>query len=157
MTTESHPDVIRSTEKLNADLLVIMSLMAASPRHRIWTVQDVSVFLFPILVAGQYGIVRTPNSVTALTWAWLSDEAQDKYIQGKGEERLPPGEWTKGPNLWIMDLLSWSLDKKLYARELRKIFKMMPSHFGNRPAHFIRRKRPGVVLGINGGVTRHVA
>jgi RTX toxin acyltransferase family len=48
--------------------------------------------------------VRAP--VAVVTWASVSDEVAARLAAYTGQwMRLKPGEWTSGPNLWLIDIV----------------------------------------------------
>lgn len=58
----------------------------------------------PPIELNQYRIFRfdgVPRGL--LTWAWLSAEAEQKYVAG---EVLAPQDWQSGDRLWLIDIIA---------------------------------------------------
>ena len=79
-------------------------LAMRSHHHRAMTVSILRDALEPPILLGQYKLFRfdgVPRA--ALTWAWLSEEVEAKYLAGEGF-RL--GDWRSGDRLWIIDMMA---------------------------------------------------
>lgn len=79
-------------------------LAMRSTHHRAMPVSVLRAALEPPILLGQYKIFRfdgVPRG--ALTWAWLSDEAEARYLDGEG---FRFEDWRSGETLWIIDFLA---------------------------------------------------
>jgi len=74
-------------------------MMAASERHKSYTIEDLSRTLVPPLVLGQFYI----RDGVFITWAFLSDEAETAFVGGTS--KLQPRDWNSGSICWAMDVL----------------------------------------------------
>ena len=58
----------------------------------------------PAIDLGQYQVLRWDGVArAAITWAFLSDEAERTLLDG---DRLEPALWCSGPNLWVQDIFA---------------------------------------------------
>lgn len=79
-------------------------LAMRSAHHRRMSVAILRDALEPPILLGQYKIFRfdgVPRG--ALTWAWLSEEAEARYLAGEGFRLV---DWRSGDRLWIIDLIA---------------------------------------------------
>lgn len=72
--------------------------------HRQMPVAVLRAALEPPILLGQYKIFRfdgVPRG--ALTWAWLSEDAEQRYLAGEG---FGLRDWRSGDRLWIIDFMA---------------------------------------------------
>lgn len=82
-----------------------MSLMAASPIHRVWTVADIGRLILPPIALDQYVMLRdeADRPVAFGTWAFLTREAQ-KGFQWE-TRKLQASDWNAGRIPWGIDVI----------------------------------------------------
>ncbi len=80
-------------------------LMTQSKGHRNFFVSDLEWLAMPPLLLRQFRIFPGKDQPLGVAlWAKLSDEAAAR-LEG-GSNRLAPGEWNSGPNLWLVELIA---------------------------------------------------
>ncbi len=68
-------------------------------------ITDLEWMTLPAIALDQFRLWRQNNMPVAFaTWAYLSDEAEERMQQGV--RRLGPADWKSGDNLWLMDLVA---------------------------------------------------
>ncbi|MBT8458636.1 MAG: toxin-activating lysine-acyltransferase [Boseongicola sp.] len=79
-------------------------LAMRSAHHRKMSVSILQAALEPPILLGQYKIFRFDGIPRgALTWAWLSQDAEERYLEGEG---FTFADWKSGDRLWIIDLMA---------------------------------------------------
>lgn len=79
-------------------------LAMRSAHHRRMSVAILRDAFEPPILLGQFKLFRfdgVPRG--ALTWAWLSRNAEARYLAGEG---LHFADWRSGDRLWIIDLIA---------------------------------------------------
>lgn len=80
-------------------------LMSHSPLHKYVFLADLEWMLVPPVAQQQFRLWMGQGKPEAFaTWA-LVDDAVEARLK-LGHKRLAPNEWTSGPNLWLMDLVT---------------------------------------------------
>ena len=79
-------------------------LAMRNPLHRKMPGSILRDALEPPILLGQYKIFRfdgVPRG--ALTWAWLSEDSEKKYLNGHG---FHLADWRSGDRLWLIDFIA---------------------------------------------------
>lgn len=75
-----------------------------SRRHYRMSVGNLRAAFEPAIETGQYRIFRFDGVPRGLfTWAWLSPEAEERYIRGG---IMDPNDWRSGDRLWLIDIIA---------------------------------------------------
>ena len=85
----------------------ITSLMLASKLHRKYLIDDIATMFLPAIHLNQFRLYKNNKGsvIGIVTWAYLSDEQQEKYQ--KGQKTLTKlADWKSGKNGWIIDFIS---------------------------------------------------
>jgi cytolysin-activating lysine-acyltransferase len=83
----------------------VMLLMAHSPDHCRWTINEVLQWLRPPLSHRQYRLYyREGKLIAYVSWAFLTKELEEAYVANR--RSLLPGDWIGGDRTWIIDLIS---------------------------------------------------
>jgi hemolysin-activating ACP:hemolysin acyltransferase len=102
----------------------VICLMLDSQVYLVDTLYDIKKNLVaPIFKDQALVMVRDEKIVAYCSWAFLSDEAQAKYI--KDSNSLDITDWNSGSNIWLVDVVCPYGDSvKLlgYTKRLAKIF-----------------------------------
>jgi cytolysin-activating lysine-acyltransferase len=61
---------------------------------------------------------RGPTLVALATWAWLSEGAENAYLQ---TGKVPEGGWRSGGRLWFVDVLAPFGEARSVAQDLRRV------------------------------------
>lgn len=86
----------------------------------------------PAIELGQYRIFRFDDVPRGLiTWAWMSAEAERKYVSGA---LLDPADWQSGDRLWLLDMIA---PYKGLATSLTR-WVMVPGQFADKTFKFRR-------------------
>ena len=77
-------------------------LWMSSPLHRDWQQSLAARFLLPPVALGQYELIeRDGMPVAYCSWAWLSAEAEMRYMVDSSMIQL--SDWNGGDRLWFAD------------------------------------------------------
>jgi cytolysin-activating lysine-acyltransferase len=120
----------------------MVGLCALQGVYSNWTIEDVRRLFVPPVLARQCKVYfRSGRCCAFVTWALVSADLSQR-IRCAFEDP-PPGEWTSGDELWIIDLVAVDCAAAV-ARDLQR------SVFAGRrsKAHALRRDRAGVVRKI---------
>ncbi len=83
----------------------VVGLMLQSPAHKHLFLADLEWLVMPPLMLRQSRLFRKDGApVGYATWAYLSDEAEDRFKNGA--RRMRPDDWKSGENLWLIDLVA---------------------------------------------------
>mgnify|MGYP003149597405 FL=1 len=94
-------------------------LMGQSEAHCNWTVDDIHRLILPPVALQQFRIWEVESHpVGFVTWAMLTDEAQQGYWDGT--RLLQPDDWQAGENLWLIDFVAPYGGVRQMVREGRK-------------------------------------
>ncbi len=94
-------------------------LMMHAKTHKHLFITDLEWACEPPIALGQcYFWHRGHVPVGFASWAYLSDEAEARMLQGV--RKLGPGDWKSGDNLWLMDLIVPFGGMAEAAKELRE-------------------------------------
>ena len=103
------------------DFCDIVGLMANSPYHKKFTIQDIMRTVVPPLQLGQYNIFRAQNEPLGyVSWAWLTPNAGLGYATR--QRRLEPADWSAGNQLWVISVIGLTIDPRKIIRFLRDRF-----------------------------------
>ncbi len=116
----------------------VMWLYTQSPASRYYFIQDMESRVLPPLVLDQCKLYLQTSGgslpISYVSWAYLSPEAEEKYI---ATQRIAPGDWKSGENLWLVDVLApfggeQAILKELFSDELkgREVYLLYPSAKG---------------------------
>ena len=96
----------------------ITSILLCSDLHRRYRVNDIGSVFLPAIHYNQFKIYKKGNTpVGIITWAFLSDEIEKKYITGKYFLQLE--DWKSGNNGWVVDFAAPFGDAKQIIRDIR--------------------------------------
>ncbi|MBW4604999.1 MAG: toxin-activating lysine-acyltransferase [Calothrix sp. FI2-JRJ7] len=96
----------------------ITHLMMSSPLHRKYNVADIAERFVPALIHNQFRYYEINGSpIGFVNWAWLSDEAEQKFMTGKYVLNLD--EWLGGNNLWFPEFIAPFGHARLIVKDLR--------------------------------------
>ncbi len=110
-------------------------LAMRSQRHQGISIAGFREAFEMVIALGQFRIFRFDEVPRGLfTWAWLSPEAEKKYVSG---EPLGPDDWNSGERLWLIDMIAPY--KGLTTAMVRWI--MIPGNFAEK--EFIFRRVSG--------------
>ncbi|MGV2018160.1 toxin-activating lysine-acyltransferase [Agrobacterium sp. 22-223-1] len=108
-----------SPTRLNKLLGELVYLMLASDLHRKYFINDIGSVFFPPIDLNQFRIYhRNGGPVGFVTWASLSKEIEDRYLNTN--YILRPDDWGSGDRILFMDLIAPFGDGKNIVRDLRK-------------------------------------
>lgn len=80
-------------------------LMTQSKGHRTFFISDLEWMAMPPLLLRQFRIFPGKDQPLGVAlWARLSDEVAERMASGAN--RLAPGEWNSGDNLWLVELIA---------------------------------------------------
>lgn len=113
-------------------------LMTQSAPHKHLFVTDLEWLLMPPVAAGQFRLWRKDDKPLAFaTWAFLSEEAEQRLIAGRG--KLPPAAWNSGDAPWLMDLVAPFGGREEVLRDLKAAV------FPERPLKSLRPGKDGAI------------
>ena len=121
----------------------IASLMLSSEIHKKYLVDDIGAMFLPAIHLNQFRIYRNKKGdpIGIITWAYLSDELQEKYQ--KGEKVLTKLEdWKSGDNGWIIDFIAPFGHAKEIIKDLRN------NIFPDKEGKALRISKDGKIKGI---------
>lgn len=97
-------------------------LLTQTQTHKHLFIGDLEWLIMPPLALDQFRLWRQGNMPVAFaTWAFMSDEAEERMMQGV--RRISPMDWKSGDNLWLMDMIAPFGGEEGALKELReKIF-----------------------------------
>lgn len=111
---ESHADL--SASQLLGD---IVGLMLRSKLHRRWPLANIEQYVYPALHHGQFRLIhRERKTIGYVSWAWLSQEVEDRYLAGGYQLALD--DWKSGDLPWIIDFVAPYGDIDLIRKLLRE-------------------------------------
>ena len=103
------------------DFCDIVGLMANSPYHKKFTIQDIMRTVVPPLQLGQYNIFRAQNAPLGyVSWAWLTPNAGLGYATR--QRRLEPADWSAGNQLWVISVIGMAIDPRNIINFLKQRF-----------------------------------
>lgn len=145
---------VRDPEFPSAERLRIYGDLAflamRSAHHRRMPVSVLRDALEPPILLGQYKIFRfdgVPRA--ALTWAWLSEEAEGRHLAGQG---FSLADWRSGDRLWLIDVIvPYPGLAKGVGRWLRKPGNLPEMQFAYRRLRGDNRTRKVVRVNLAGG------
>ncbi len=117
----------KTAQQLGADKIALLGnavwLLTQTPTHKHLFIADTEWMTIPPIALDQFRLWRQGNVPVAFaTWAYLSDEAEERMQQGV--RRISPMDWKSGKNLWLMDLIAPFGGQDAAMKELKeKIFK----------------------------------
>lgn len=96
----------RISDNLRFQLLgEVVAVMMNSPLHSKYAISDVINNFLPPLDLGQFRIYKKNNKpVALLTWAYLSEEIENKYMNEQYDLKLE--DWNSGDRLWFIDFMA---------------------------------------------------
>lgn len=116
----------------------LASLMKQSKVHKGWSDDEIVRLTLPAASTGQFALFDDGF----LTWAWLSEEAQEAFITG--HRKLQYLDWQSGNNLWVIDLV---MINGAHPLKLMREFKSFISTNTNATVcKFRRRKADGTIV-----------
>lgn len=121
----------------------IATLMLASEVHKKYLIDDIGAMFLPAIHLNQFRIYRNKKGdpIGIITWAYLSDELQEKYQ--KGEKALTKLEdWKSGNNGWIIDFIAPFGHAKQIIKDLRN------NIFPDKQGKALRITKDGKIKGI---------
>jgi len=104
------------------DLETVIWFLAKNDVHRNWSYNDIARLIVPPLKLEQY-IIDYDSKATPIgftSWAWLSDEAQDGFINET--RKIRSSDWLSGDNAWIIDVVSNNQNPMKMLRRLEDMF-----------------------------------
>ncbi len=106
-------------EKRSQIIGEIALLMLASKTHRKYLINDIGSVIFPAIHFNQFRIYKDKdkNPIALITWAFLSDEIEEKYLQGN--YHLKPQDWKSGSNGCVIDFIAPFGHAKKIIQDLR--------------------------------------
>ena len=112
-----------------------------SPLHHSWSMDLAAKFLLPAIEHQQIHIEeRDGMPVAFCSWAWLSADAEMRYLLDATDVRLE--DWQSGDRLWFMDWLapfggrdSWNLVRAMKARFPDQVGRSLHVKVGETTAH----------------------
>ena len=116
--TQSH--ILTSLDAKERSLLIgdFIQIMMGSSLHRKYDLDDFSHVMLPAINLNQFRIYhRNKQPVAFVTWAYLSKEAEHKFIVEDGN--LAPDDWNSGPELWAIDFTAPFGDAKKVIIDLK--------------------------------------
>ncbi|MET0100888.1 MAG: toxin-activating lysine-acyltransferase [Sedimenticola sp.] len=91
--------------KLHRLLGEMVSLMLQSTLHRSYLINDIGAVILPAINANQFRVYRSEKGpVGFVTWAWLTEPVEKKYVSGK--YNLRPEDWAGGDRGWVIDFIA---------------------------------------------------
>jgi cytolysin-activating lysine-acyltransferase len=109
---------ILSIEKRLQMVGSITHLMMSSPLHRQYKILDIAERFIPALLHNQFRYYEIDgNPIGFVNWAWLTDEAQEKFQTG--QYVLKVEEWTGGKNLWFLEFIAPFGHARAIVKDLR--------------------------------------
>ena len=95
--------------KLGADKVSLLGhaawLLTQTPTHKHLFITDLEWLVIPPVSLDQFRLWRQGNLPVAFaTWAYLSEDAEQRLMQGV--RRLSPMDWKSGETLWLMDMIA---------------------------------------------------
>lgn len=120
----------------------ITSLMLSSNLHRQYRIDDIGAMFLPAIHLNQFRIYKNQKGdpVALITWAYLSNDIENEYQQGKRSLKL--ADWKSGDNGWIIDFIAPFGHAKQVIRDLRN--NVFPGQIGKA----LRVKENGKVKGV---------
>lgn len=101
----------------------IASLMVSSDLHINYRIADIRDIFVPAIDCNQFRIYHNQNKfpVGFVCWAYLSDEIDKLYAEGK--YKIKPQDWNSGKNGWIIELIApFGHGKKIISELRNQIF-----------------------------------
>lgn len=96
----------------------ITSVLLCSGLHRNYYINDIGSVFLPPIHYNQFKIYHRGNTpVGIITWAFLSDEIEKKYLSQKYFLKLD--DWNSGDNGWIIDFAAPFGDAKEIIKDIR--------------------------------------
>ena len=99
-----------------------VSMMAASERHKSYTVEDLGRVLVPPLVLGQFYMYENVFA----TWAFFNEDTEHAFVEKT--RKLQPKDWLCGDIFWLMDVITVDDGAKNLSAALRRIRKAHPKN-----------------------------
>ena len=119
----------------------IASLMLTSDLHRDYKINDIGAVFLPPIHLNQFRIYRQGDRpIGLITWAWLSEEIEQKYVSGEYNLRLD--DWNSGDLGWIIDFMAPFGHTSKIVHDLRH------NIFPDKVGKAIRMKADGTIPGI---------
>lgn len=83
----------------------LLGLLMQSDIHRKWPLEGIVRCFWPPILLNQYrGHLQNGRLVSLVTWANLTDEAAEGYVNGT--RKIQPDDWNAGPQLWFIDMIA---------------------------------------------------
>lgn len=125
------------------EALAMMTSVAAASDYRIWTLEEIELYLVPALKVGQCKIYLDDKShpTAFFTWAMVDDACHAHLLQSG--RNPPPDRWASGHNLWIMDVVA------PFGSALHVVRDIQRNHYPHHPAYTIRRNPDGTIKRID--------
>ncbi|OGT91057.1 MAG: hypothetical protein A2514_09320 [Gammaproteobacteria bacterium RIFOXYD12_FULL_61_37] len=112
----------------------IVGLMLGSEMYRRYFINDIGAVFLPPIHLNQFRIYRQgERPVGLVTWAWLTEETERKYVAGK--YNLRPEDWNAGDLGWIIDFMApfghaakivHDLKHNIFSDKIGKAIRMTP-------------------------------
>lgn len=121
-------------------------LWTQSELHRKWPVNAIANQVAPAVELGQFRLIERDGIPLAYcSWAWLSVEAEARYITHPA--RIRGEDWQSGERLWFIDWISpfsraitWQLQrsmKKSFPGQVGRAYRAKPGRDKARVATFV--------------------
>ncbi|MGE5546800.1 MAG: toxin-activating lysine-acyltransferase [Solirubrobacterales bacterium] len=95
----------RAPATLSQVLGEVVFLMTMPQSHKFLFLADLEWLVMPPLGLRQFRLWRQGQQPVAFaSWAFLSDEAQERAVAGV--RRLRPSDWKSGDHAWLMDVVA---------------------------------------------------
>lgn len=119
-----------------------------STLHRHWSVASASRFILPPITLDQIHILeRDGLPVAYCSWAWLSDEAEVRYLLDPSA--IEVSDWKSGDRLWFADWVapfsasdSWALRSQMSTRFPYEVARAIRVKNGKENARVMEFKGP---------------
>ncbi len=134
-----------STQERLQMIGAIAHLMINSPLHRQYNISDIAERFVPAMLHNQFRYYEIDgNPIGFVNWAWLTDEVEQKFIDGAYVLNLD--EWQGGNNLWFPEFIAPFGHARYIVKDLRtnilpkgtpaKSFKINPDGSFNTISHW---------------------
>ncbi len=146
--TEGNLSVLGNTVFEHTVFGHIAWLWINSPLHKEWPLALLGINVIPAIAHAQYMLLTQHDlPVAYCSWAWLSPEAEKKYLADVNSLTLT--EWLSGERLWIIDWVA------PFGHSF-ELFKKMRAKFPNAVARAIRVDRNKNVARVQEILGKHV-
>lgn len=123
----------------------VLVLLAQSPRHKNFTIEQVNRCIIPPVSLKQCcGIVENGFLVAWASWAFIPREKADIFLDG--DYKIQPEDWSSGNVLVFMDFVA-------PFGHTRQLYRMCRELFPNYPKAEWRRHKKSKRVGVRVNVT----